>query len=406
MRLSDVNLTDPDVFVPGVPHEMFSVLRREAPVHWHEGDGRETGFWAITKHADLKHVSRTPEIFSSAEKGIMFRDPPPQELAAIRAIMISMDPPRHRQYRNLVNKVFTPRMIERLHVRVAAMVERIFDAVAERGECDFVEEIAAPLPMQVICEMMGVPDEDRRAIYDLSNRMVGFDDPEMREDAAPGGIDYNLASVEMFSYAARLAEKARRHPGDDLATALLAAEVDGERLSELDFNSFFLLLAIAGNETTRTVTTNGTIALLEHGDAIDALRRDPSLVATAVEEMLRWSPPVHYFRRTATADTEIRGVRIRAGDKLLLWYDSANRDEEVFANADRFDVRRDPNEHLAFGIGEHFCLGASLARLELRMIFSGMLRRLRDLEIVSAPRRLRSNFINGVKEMRVRFAPG
>jgi cholest-4-en-3-one 26-monooxygenase len=209
----------------------------------------------------------------------------------------------------------------------------------------------------------------------------------------------------MFGYGAKLADKARRHPGEDLATALLAAEVDGERLSELDFNSFFLLLAIAGNETTRTVTTNGTIALLEHPEQLAALRRDPGLVPTAVEEMLRWSPPVHYFRRTAMQDAEIRGVKIREGDKLLLWYDAVNRDEDVFVDPDRFDVARDPNEHLAFGIGEHFCLGANLARLELRMIFAGMLARLRAFEIVAPPRRLRSNFINGVKEMRVRFRP-
>ncbi|HZR81548.1 MAG TPA: cytochrome P450 [Candidatus Binatia bacterium] len=406
MQLRDVNLIDPDVFVPGVPHEMFRVLRRDAPVYWHEGDGRESGFWAITKHADVKHVSRNPELFSSERKGVMFRDPAPHELPAIQAIMISMDPPRHRQYRNLVNKVFTPRMVERLRPRIAAIVDDIFDRLGASGECDFVEHVAAPLPMAVICEMMGVPDEDRAAIYQLSNRLIGFDDPELRQETPPDGvIDYNLASAEMFAYGAKLAERARRHPGDDLATALLAAEVDGERLSDLEFNSFFLLLAIAGNETTRTVTTNGTIALLEHPEQLAALRRDPSLIDTAVEEMLRWAPPVHHFRRTATEDTEIRGVRIRANDKLLLWYGSANRDEEVFAEPDRFDARRDPNEHLAFGIGEHFCLGASLARLELQMIFSGLVHRLRDLAIVAPPRRLRSNFINGVKEMQVRFTP-
>ena len=406
MQLRDVHLTDPDVFVSGVPHEMFAVLRREAPVFWHDKPGSEGGFWAITKHADVKYISRTPDLFSSAEKGIMLRDPATHELAAIQAIMISMDPPRHRQYRNLVNKVFTPRMVERLRPRVAAMVERIFDRIGERGECDFVEEVAAPLPMQVICEMMGVAEEDRAAVYQLSNRMVAFDDPELRDGGHPvGDHDYHMASAEMFGYAARLADKARREPADDLATALLAAEVDGERLTDLDFNSFFLLLAVAGNETTRTVTTNGTIALLDHPAALAALRADASLIPCAVEEMLRWSPPVHHFRRTATADTEIRGVRIRAGDKLILWYPAVNRDEDVFAEPERFDVRRDPNEHLSFGIGEHFCLGASLARLELQMIFTGLVRRMHDLEITSPPRRLRSNFINGVKEMRVRFRP-
>jgi cholest-4-en-3-one 26-monooxygenase len=403
MQLDDVRLTDPEIFAQAVPHDMFRVLRREAPIFRHpEADG--PGFWAITKHADVKHVSRTPELFSSERQGVMLRDPAPHELSAIQAIMISMDPPRHRQYRNLVNKVFTPRMIDRLRPRVETMVERILDAVAEREECDFVSELAAPLPMQVICEMMGVPEEDRAAVYDLSNKMVGFDDPELREGFMPAGeMDYQLASAEMFFYGQKLAAKARSHPGEDLATALLAAEVDGEKLSDLDFNSFFLLLAIAGNETTRTVTTNGMLALIEHPDQRALLESDPSLLPSAVEEMLRWSPPVHHFRRTATSDTEIRGVEIREGDKLLLWYPAANRDEEVFEQPDVFDIRRDPNEHLSFGIGEHFCLGANLARLELRMIFAGLLRRRRRIELAAKPRRLRSNFINGVKEMRVRI---
>jgi cholest-4-en-3-one 26-monooxygenase len=406
MQLADVRLTDPDIFARGVPHDMFRVLRREAPVFWHdERDG--PGFWVLSKHADVKYVSRTPELFSSQRYGTLIRNPLPHELPAIQAIMINMDPPRHRQYRNLVNKVFTPRMVERLRPRVEAIVARITGEVVDREECDFVNDIAGPLPMQVICEMMGVPDEDRPAIYAISNRMIGFDDPEVRGDSLPPGVpDYSLASGEMFLYAAKLAEKARRYPGDDLATALLTAEVDGEKLSELDFNSFFLLLAIAGNETTRTVTTNGMITLLENPAERDLLAADPSLVASAVEEMLRCSPPVHYFRRTALADTEIRGVRIREGDKLSLWYTSINRDEEVFTDPDRFDVRRDPNEHLAFGVGEHFCLGASLARLELRVIFDALIRRLPPMELVAPPRRLRSNFINGVKEMRVRLQPG
>jgi cholest-4-en-3-one 26-monooxygenase len=405
MQLSDVKLTDPDVFVPGVPPEMFRLLRREAPVYWHPM-GRDDGFWAITKHADVRHVSRHPEIFSSARGGIMLRDPREHELAAIQAIMISMDPPRHRQYRNLVNKVFTPRMVELLRPRVAAMVERILDDVAERDEVDFVNEVAAPLPMQVICEMMGVPEEDRRPIYDLSNKLIAFDDPEVQgADLSPADREYQTAAAEMFLYAGKLAEKARQNPGEDLATALLAAEVDGERLSELDFNSFFLLLVVAGNETTRTVTVNGTIALLEHPQQLGVLRRNLQAIPTAVEEMLRYSPPIHHFRRTADRDTEIRGVRIREGDRLLLWYSSANRDEEVFADPDRFDVTRDPNEHLAFGIGEHFCLGANLARLELRMIFEGLLRRLDRVELVAPVRRIRSNFVNGVKEMRVRLTP-
>jgi len=405
MKLSDVKLDDPAVFQRGVPHEAFRLLRREAPVHFHEEEGGP-GFWVISRYHDLKYVSKNPEIFSSHVQGTMLRDPEPDDLPSIQAIMINMDPPRHRQYRALVNKAFTPRMMQRLETRVEKMVDGIIDGVVEKGECDFVEEIAALLPMQVICEMMGVPEEDRRRIYELGNQIVFADDPEMQEEPAADQQSYTEASAEMFLDAGRLAEKARKHTGDDLATALLQAEVDGERISELDFNSFFLLLSIAGNETTRTVTTNGMLTLIEHPDQREQLRSDPSLIPSGVEEILRFAPAVHHFRRTATRDVEIRGRRIRRNDKVTLWYPSANRDEEVFENPERFDVRRSPNEHLAFGVGEHFCLGANLARMELRQIFKGLVLRLPDLDLAAEPRRVRSNFINGVKEMRVRFSPG
>jgi len=261
--------------------------------------------------------------------------------------------------------------------------------------------------MLVICEMMGVPEEDRRAVYEIGNRMVGFDDPDLQPDGKPAPMnDAETAAAEMFMYAGKLLEKARTHPGDDLATALVNAELDGHRLSESDFNFFFLLLSIAGNETTRTVTTNGMQALLENPDQLRDLRHDPSLLPTAIEEILRYAPAVHAFRRTATADTAMRGEKIRENDKVLIWYPSANRDEEVFENPETFDIRRDPNEHIAFGIGEHFCLGANLARLELNEIFRGVITRLHDVELAAPPRRLRSTFINGVKEMRVTFRPG
>lgn len=400
MQLSDVKLNDPDVFVQGVPHEMFKVLRREAPVFRHpDGDGSH--FWVISKYEDVKHIGTQPRLFSSQRQGTLIRDPLAHELPMIQAIMLNMDPPQHRQYRKIVSSAFTPRMVRELEGKVDRMVTDIIDSVCERGECDFVNDVAAPLPMRVICEMMGVPEEDRKAVYDISNRMIGFDDPDFESVQD----DYRLASSEMFMYANRLAERARKFPGDDLGTALLNAEVDGQRLSELEFNSFFLLLAIAGNETTRTVTTNGMLNLIEHPDQYRLLSEDPSLVASAIEEMLRYNPPVHYFRRTVTADTEIRGVPLKENEKITLWYPSANRDEEVFEKPDTFDVRRSPNDHLAFGFGEHYCLGANLARLELQVMFKHLVRRLPDIELAAPPRRLRSNFVNGVKEMRVRFTP-
>lgn len=405
MQLRGVNLADPDIFEQGVPHEMFRILRREAPVYWHEEpDG--PGFWAITKYHDLKFVSRNPGLFSSARQGTLRQDPSPVDLPAIQSIMLNMDPPQHRQYRTLVSQAFTPRMIGNLHGRIRDMVTEIINGVIEKGECDFVEEVAALLPLRVICEMMGVPEEDRRHIYVLGNKMVGMDDPELQagQPIVPG--DAMAAFGEMFVYASKLWKIAHETPSDDLATALVNSTFEGRKLDEMEFNFFFLLLLIAGNETTRTVTSNGMLALLEHPDQLAEVRKDPSLVNSAVEEILRYSPAVHTFRRTACGEVELRGQTIREHDKLLLWYPSANRDEEVFEEPDRFNVRRAPNEHVAFGFGEHYCLGANLARLELQEIFRGIVTRLHDVETTAPPRRLRSCFINGVKEMRVRFRPG
>jgi cholest-4-en-3-one 26-monooxygenase len=406
VQLSDVDLTDLDVFEQRVPHEMFAVLRREAPVYWHEKNGGP-GFWAITKYHDLKAISTNPTLFSSQRQGTLLLDPPADALPFVQQIMLNMDPPQHRQYRALVNKAFTPRMISNLHNRIREMVRDIINGVIEKGECDFVEDVAALLPMEVICEMMGVPDEDRRSVYEVGNRMVGFDDPELQHDGKPREmVDAEAAFGEMFVYATKLREKALQTPSDDLATALLNAELDGEKLSENDFNFFFLLLLIAGNETTRTVTSNGMLSLLQHPNQLQALRGDPSLLNSAVEEILRYSPAVHTFRRTVTAETVLHDQKLRENDRLLIWYPSANRDEDVFNEPDTFDIRRSPNDHVAFGIGEHFCLGANLARLELREIFRGIITRLHDIEPTGPARRLRSNFINGVKEMPVRFRPG
>ncbi len=406
MQLRGVNLTDPDIFQQGVPHEMFRVLRREAPVYWHE-EPSGPGFWAVTKYHDLKTVSKQPGLFSSARQGTLREDPSPSDLPAVQSIMLNMDPPQHRQYRTLVNQAFTPRMIGNLHGRIRTMVREIIDGVIERGECDFVEDVAALLPLAVICEMMGVPEEDRRHTYVLGNKMVGIDDPDLQAQGTPiVPGDAMAAFGEMFVYASKLWKIAHEAPSDDLATALVNAELEGRKLDEMEFNFFFLLLLIAGNETTRTVTSNGMIELLNHPDQLEELRREPTLVPSAVEEILRFAPAVHTFRRTATADTELRGQRIRENEKLLLWYPSANRDEDVFDEPDRFNIRRSPNDHVAFGFGEHYCLGANLARLELQEIFRGIVARLHDIEPIAPPRRLRSCFINGVKEMRIRFRPG
>jgi cholest-4-en-3-one 26-monooxygenase len=403
VQLSDVNLTDLDTFERGVPHDQFALLRREAPVFWHEETDGGKGFWAITRYQDLKWISKQPRKFSSERGGTLRLDSDPESLALIQKILINMDPPRHRRYRGLINKAFTPRMVNNLLPRVREIVKRIVDGVIEKGECDFVEEVAAILPMEVICDMMGVPDEDRRRVYEIGNSLVGFDDPELQEDGNVREGSADEAFAEMFLYANHLLEKAKNHPSDDLATALVNAELDGEKLSDEDFRFFFILLLIAGNETTRTVTTNGMITLLENPDQLAAVQNDLSLINSTVEEILRFSPAVHCFRRQATQDVEVRGQTIRENDKVMLWYSSVNRDEEVFDESDRFDVRRHPNDHLAFGVGEHYCLGANLARMELREIFRGVLSRIHGMEMTAEPRRLRSSFINGVKEMQVRF---
>ena len=398
--LSDIDLADVDNFNDGVPHEWFTRLRREAPVYWQdEPDG--AGFWNVTKYADLISVSRQPNLFSSWRGGTNVFELNQPELEGSRLLMLNMDPPQHAKYRRLVSRGFTPKRIEMLVTHVGELAKAIVDRVAEAGECDFVDAVASRLPMETICEMFGVPDSDRRHIYDLSNKLIGFDDPDFQDnrDEAPA------AMAEMFAYAEQLAQDRRRCPHDDLATALLNAEVDGERLTPIEFDSFFMLLALAGNETTRTVTAQGMRLLIEHPDARRRVLDDMRLLPTAVEEILRYNPAVIHFRRTATADTEIRGQKIREGDKVLVWYPSANRDEEVFRDPHSFDVTRTPNEHLAFGIGEHFCLGANLARLQLNTIFHELLTRLPDMEFDGPVRRLRSNFIDGIKEMPVRFTP-
>jgi cholest-4-en-3-one 26-monooxygenase len=400
LKPGELDLSVAANFDDGFPHAYFKMLRAEAPVCWHEErDG--PGYWVISRYEDLKLASRNPQIFSSWLGGTTVRDLPPEHLENARAIMLNMDPPQHAKYRRLVQRGFTPRVIQLLEPHIRQLASDIVDRVAARGECEFVSEVAAALPMQVICELMGVPEEDRDAVYALSNRLIGFDDPEYGTSLEDG----IHASMEMFMYATQLAERARRAPANDIVSTLVSADVDGEKLSDLDFNSFFLLLAVAGNETTRTATSQGVRLLAEHPEQRARLLRDPSLLPSAVEEIVRYCAPVMYFRRTVTGDTELHGQRLRAGDKITMWYPSVNRDEAVFPDPDAFDVGRTPNEHLGFGIGEHFCLGASLARSELNIIFAELLRRLPDIELDGPIRPLRSNLIDGIKEMRVRFTP-
>jgi cholest-4-en-3-one 26-monooxygenase len=401
VRLEEVDLLDPDVFREGRHHEAFEVLRREDPVHFHaEPDG--PGFWCITRHADLIAVNRDYEVFSSAEHGIMIPDLD-ESGAMVREMMLYMDPPRHTRYRLLVNKGFTPRMIGLLEEGLRTKARLIVDNVIERGQCDFVIDIASELPLQAIAELMGVPQEDRNKIFDWSNRMIGLDDPEFEGDRDSGTV----AAGELYLYANTLAAEKRKDPRDDIISRLLGAEIEGDQLSETEFDMFFLLLAVAGNETTRNATAHGMKALMDNPDQFAKLAADPELLPTAIEEILRWATPVLHFRRTALRDYEIGGKTIKAGDKVVMWHISANRDETVFDDPFTFDIERSPNEHIAFGGGgPHFCLGANLARMELRLIFDEIIRRMPDATLAGQTEYLRSNFIGGIKHMPIRFTKG
>jgi len=387
------DVSHPDTFEHGFPHELFQKLRAESPVHWHEGDhAGGPGYWIVSRYETIKSISRRPSLWSSAS-GTAIEDRPDF------VSMIGMDPPNHRRYRSLVSSGFTPRQIAAQEPHHREIVGAILDAVVDRGHCDFVVDVAAELPLRVIAELLGVPQSACHDIFDWSNRMIGSQDPEYVV-----GIEQSAsAAQEMFGFANGLAEDRLARPRDDLMSAILHGEVDGERLTPFEFDAFFLLLAVAGNETTRNLISHGLLLLLEHPDALARLREDPSLLPGAIEEMLRFKSPVIYMRRTALEDTELDGQAIRKGDKVLLYYPSANRDEEIFPRPNVFDIERPDNHHLAFGIGEHFCIGTHLARLETRVMFEGILERMHDLELAGPVSYLRSNLIDGIKHIPLKF---
>lgn len=394
-----LDVSNPDSFADGFPHAWFRELRREAPVCWHEGDVfGGPGYWIVSKYHDVRMVSKNPRLFLSG-LGNQIQDPMPGQLENTRS-MITMDPPEHPRYRKLVSQGFTPKAVAHMEHKTRERVRGILDQIADKGECDFVTDVAAELPLQVIADLLGVPQAERHQLFDWSNRLLGSEDEEFGNDITVA----MAAGFEMFRYAYQLGQAKIESPGEDLVTALMTRDVDGERLDMLEFGSFFLLLAVAGNETTRNLISHGMWLLLEHPEALARLRANPTLLPSAIEEMLRYRAPVMYFRRTAAEDTEIGGVKILEGEKVTLWYPSANRDEDVFADPDHFDIARTPNEHLAFGHGQHFCIGSHLARLEIRVMFEELLERLDDIQLTGPVRTLRSHFIDGIKSMPLRFS--
>jgi cytochrome P450 len=422
LKPSEINLNDPEVFQREGFHEVLRVLRREAPVHWNPAGEVANGFWSITKAEDIRFVSRNPELFISS-KGIAGPGLRPealqelgvdvqQENAGASISIIGMDPPRHVKVRRLVNKGFTPRAVNAMEPEIRRITNEILDRIEGRDELDFVLEVASQLPLAVICGMMGIEQKDWALMFELTNKVLGAGDPEYQTEVPEGERGTNAAAratamrgvATMMEYFRNVLEDRRKNPReDDLPTILLESEIDGEKLTEGDLLAFCFLLILAGNETTRNGISGGLRVLCEQPDEKAKLLKDMSLMDSAVEEILRWVSPLHHMARTATADAEIRGQRIRAGDRLLMWYPSANRDEEVFEDPYRFDITRTPNEHLAFGIGEHFCLGAGFARRELKVMFEELFRRFPDIELAGEPERLRSNFINGTKHLPVRL---
>ena len=392
---TSVLLADPDSFRDGAPHELLADLRRETPIAWQEMED-EPGFWAVLSHAGVVQVAKQPNLFSASEGGISLEDSPPETLEMTRNMLVAMDPPRHHGYRNPVSPSFRRGVIGGLEDQIRVICRDIMAEAIEIGPTvEFVHDVTAGLPTRVMGRLMGLPEADWPRVHELSEQMLTTQDPDNADDGMSSIIE--LAGYAMAIAAARRDEP----PRGDLTDVILGSEFDGNLMTDIDFASFFVQLVGAGNDTTQTMATSGLLALLQHPDQLAMLREDHALIPGAIEETLRWANPIHYMRRTATADTELDGVSICQGQKVVMYYTSANRDESVFKGSQRFDIRRHPNPHLAFGVGEHFCLGVHLARLEGRVFFEELLTTFPRIELEGDPVRLRSNFNNAYKRLPV-----
>jgi len=402
MTLDQIDLTDLDFFVNADMYEAFKVLRAQAPVHWQERQpGR--GFWSLTKYDDVLACYRDAQTFSSAGGVTLHFAEPAPDRGGMGRLLITTDPPRHAKIRQVLSRRFTPRAVAPYESRVRAIASAIIDSIIERGECDFVVDVAAKLPTAVICEMMAIDREHWDLMFAIANESVGRHDEEYARGRS--GLETVMdAQARASEFFVKEAEKRRRNPGDDLISAFVHGSVMGEPLDRAEVVANCWLLIVGGQETTRNATSGAMLALIQNPAEREKFMAAPS-APPAIEEFLRWTSPVTHIMRMATRDVEIRGKQIRAGQRVVLWNASANRDEEQFAHPDRFDVSRTPNEHVAFGYGEHFCLGAHLARLQMRVMFEEVLRRIPDLELAGPPERLRSNFVAGIKHMPVRFRP-
>jgi cholest-4-en-3-one 26-monooxygenase len=399
------DLTDPEVYVHRVPAEEFAELRRTAPIWWNEqptgatGFG-DTGFWAVTRHADVMEASKNDKVFSNWENTaiIRFEDGITRDAVEMqRVILLNIDPPHHTDMRRIVSRGFTPRAISNLRDALTARAQQIVLKAIEEGTGDFVTDVACELPLQAIAELIGVPQEDRKKLFHWSNTMIGYDDPELGGQEAGA-----MAAMEIIGYSMEMAEDRKACPRDDIVTKLLEAQVDGEGLSSDEFGYFVILLAVAGNETTRNAITHGMIAFMENPDQWELFKAHRP--ETAPDEIIRYATPVTVFQRTAIADTVLAGQQIKKGERVGLFYRSANFDESVFGNPEKFDIMRSPNPHLGFGgMGAHYCLGASLAKLEIELIFGAIADVMPDIRMAGHPERLRSGWINGIKKCPVAY---
>ncbi|MER5392106.1 cytochrome P450 [Saccharopolyspora sp. NPDC002686] len=398
------DFTDPDLLAERLPLAEFAELRNTAPVWWNDQPNRcggfdDGGFWVVSKHADVKEVSRRSDVFSTRENTaiIRFNDSMTREQIELqRFIMLNMDPPQHTKVRQIVQRGFTPRAIKTLEAALKDRAQRIVTEARANGSGDFVTDVACELPLQAIAELLGVPQDHRKEIFDWSNQMIGYDDPEY-------GVDPEVAAAEILGYFSGMAEERRGCPMDDIVTKLVHADVDGSALTSDEFGFFAILLAVAGNETTRNAITHGMLAFMDNPDQWELYKEQRP--KTTADEIVRWATPVVSFQRTALTDTELGGVRVKEGQRVGLFYSSANFDPDVFDEPERFDITRDPNPHVGFGgTGAHFCLGANLARLEIDLIFNAIADHMPNIQRVGEPRRLRSGWLNGIKEVQVQYS--
>ncbi|WP_040811701.1 cytochrome P450 [Nocardia concava] len=397
------DFTDPELWATRSPVEEFAELRRNAPVWWNAQTPAQAapfgdkGFWVVSRHEDIREVSRQPELFSSSRNGSIIRmpsDTTPEQLELNGASLVNMDPPKHTRTRRIVSKGFTPRAVEGLRAALTERAERIVHEARKTGGGDFVQQVACELPLQAIAELLGVPQADRHRLFDWSNQMLSYDDPEYGDPL--------VASAEILGYAWNMAEQRRACPADDIVSRLVTADIDGEALGSDEFGFFVILLTVAGNETTRNAISHGMKAFVDHPEQWELFR--DKRPRTAPDEIVRWATPVTAFQRTATRDTELAGQPIAAGDRVGMFYSSANFDEAAFADPFTFDILRDPNPHLGFGgTGTHYCVGANLARLEIDLMFNAIADVMPNLRQLAEPQRLRSGWINGIKHWQVSF---